>query len=238
MRLSTNNLSGVSFVQSAGVLDLNGKNITTTGVFTVNNGTPATFANLGGSTITVGGAASLNGQAGNLLDLNPGSSWTIAATGALTATYATIANSNSSHSTGSAANSVNGGSNTNWIFPGNITWTNGAGDGKWGTPGNWSNGLVPTKTDTAVFGSTCTASCQLNISDTVYKLVFNAGYTGTFDFHNDTLSILNNADFRNAAAITSTGALRFIGTLAQIFYPQSSNNIPGDNSERDRRDNN
>ena len=129
LQLSTNDLSTTSFTQDAGVLDFNGRNISTVGggSFAITNGTTTTFIGLGGRTITVAGTASFNGVYGNNLNMNPGSAWTIASTGALTANYATIANSNASVSSGTAINSVNGGGNIHWNFPGPKTWIGGKG---------------------------------------------------------------------------------------------------------------
>lgn len=116
LQLATNALSCVSFNQSAGVLDFNSKNITTTGDFTVSSGTSTSFSNLNGRTITVGGDASFAGQSGNLLNMNA-TSWTITATGSLTAQYATVGGSNASGGTaGSPTNCTDSGNNTNWLF--------------------------------------------------------------------------------------------------------------------------
>ena len=114
----------VSFTQSAGVFDANGKALTTTGNLTVNTGTTTTMAGLAGASFVVGGNASFNGQSGNLLNLHPGVStgWTVTATGTLTASYATVGKSNASGgTTGVATNSVDAGGNQNWSF-GSATW--------------------------------------------------------------------------------------------------------------------
>jgi hypothetical protein len=117
LQLSTNNLSTASYTQSAGTLDFNGVNLTTTssGDFTVTNGTGASFANLGGRTVTVAGDASITGTPGDLANL-VGTAWTITATGTLSADYANIQNGTASAATGLATNSVNGGGNVNWNF--------------------------------------------------------------------------------------------------------------------------
>ncbi len=118
LQLSTNALTCLSFTQSAGILNFNGQNISTTssGNFTVTNGATTSFSNLNGRTLTVAGNASFTGQSGNLLDMNA-TAWTLTVAGALSANYANIAGSNAGGgSTGAADNSTNGGANTNWTF--------------------------------------------------------------------------------------------------------------------------
>jgi hypothetical protein len=116
LQLSTNDLTCVSYSQTAGTLDFNGKDITTTGNFTLTSGTSTSFSNLSSRTITVGGNASFTGSAGNLVNLNQGA-WTLAATGTLTADYANISGSDASEGTqGVATHSYNGRTNTNWLF--------------------------------------------------------------------------------------------------------------------------
>lgn len=58
-----------------------------------------------------------------------------------------------------ASNSYNlGGNNPNWTFTApssaNYTWTGAAGDGKWGTPGNWSDGCVPSRNNNVIIPAT------------------------------------------------------------------------------------
>jgi hypothetical protein len=115
-------LSCAALTQSAGSLDFNGKNLAVTGNLSVTGGGPSTFLNLGGRTLTVKGDASLAGQSGNLLGLNPVAAWTIDVTGTLAADFATVANSNASGSTGKPTSAcVDGNGNTNWDFPGALT---------------------------------------------------------------------------------------------------------------------
>ena len=40
----------------------------------------------------------------------------------------------------------------------NVSWTGKAGDGQWGTAGNWSTGTVPTSADVALFAKAKLAS--------------------------------------------------------------------------------
>ncbi len=116
MQLSTNTLNCLSYSQSAGTVDFNSQNVTTTGNFTLTSGTASSFNNLTGRTLTIGGNASFTGSAGNLVNLNQGA-WTITVAGTLTADYATIYGSNASGgSMGVATHSYNAKSNTNWLF--------------------------------------------------------------------------------------------------------------------------
>jgi hypothetical protein len=117
LQLATNDLSCNSFSQSNGTLDFNGRNITTSGNFTITSGSSSSFTGLGGRTITVHGNATLNGQSGSQLNLNPGSSWTIACSKNLTADYANINYSTASSSPGFPSAACNDQThNTNWFF--------------------------------------------------------------------------------------------------------------------------
>jgi hypothetical protein len=118
LQLATNALICAGYSQSAGTLDFNSLNLTTnsSGNFTLTNGASTSFTNLGGRTLTVAGNASFTGQSGNLVDMNPGSSWTAAVTGTLAGSYCSIANSNASVTRGAATLSTSGGGNTNWSF--------------------------------------------------------------------------------------------------------------------------
>jgi hypothetical protein len=116
LQLSTNAMTAVSYTQSAGVLDFNSQNITTTGDFTVTGGTSSSFSNLNGRTITVGGNASFAGQSGNLLNMSA-TAWTLTVTGSLTAAYADVGGSNASGGTaGMPTNCTDSGNNSNWLF--------------------------------------------------------------------------------------------------------------------------
>jgi hypothetical protein len=114
--LSTNKLIALSFLQTAGTLDLDGCDVETAGDFSIADGTAASFDNLGGRTITVGGNAVFVGGQSDLINLDAAAAWTIDVTGGLDATYCTIGSSNATGSTGYASSSVDGGGNTNWVF--------------------------------------------------------------------------------------------------------------------------
>ncbi|MBN2037878.1 MAG: DUF2341 domain-containing protein, partial [Chitinispirillaceae bacterium] len=136
LRLATNPLRAQSFLQSAGVLDLNGIDIdTVVGDLTVTNGTMSTIANLAGRTVEVGGNVALSGQSGNLLNLAPGTGWILKAGGTLTVSFAAIGNCTATGSAGTATNSYDLGGNSNWssiagnprIEPGAANLTIGGG---------------------------------------------------------------------------------------------------------------
>ncbi|MBN1575708.1 MAG: PKD domain-containing protein [Chitinispirillaceae bacterium] len=117
VQLSSNNLTCKGLSISEGTFDFAGKNATINGDLTVVNGSPATFNGLDGVTVSVSGNASLAGQSGNQLNLDPSTVLNLNVTGTLEADYATIANCNADGATGQAtATCVDNGGNTNWYF--------------------------------------------------------------------------------------------------------------------------
>jgi hypothetical protein len=117
LRLSANPLNAASFSQSAGPLDFNGLNITTTGDFTITNGGSTSFVNFGGRKITVGGNASLSGAQANALYISPALPCSLAVTGTLTAYGATMSNCKASGTAaGTATGSTDAGGNYRWTF--------------------------------------------------------------------------------------------------------------------------
>ncbi|MDB5049237.1 MAG: hypothetical protein JWO30_2308 [Fibrobacteres bacterium] len=227
LQLANFDLSCQGFAQSAGALDLNGRNITVTnaGDFTVSNGTPSSFANLGGQTLTVAGNASFSGaSSANRINLNSGTVWTVTVTGDLTATKATLANSNASPNTGRCADCTDGGGNTNWTF--GISWDGGGGDNNWGTAANWGTDALPGTSDDVVFGAGA-SSVVLNVSPTIHSITLMSGYSSNFNFSTNTLEVTGNADFRSTGTITAgTGTLALTGATAQTFYPKSGSTFP------------
>ncbi|GEM_PF-4386832 len=111
-------LVGKSLAQSAGLLNLNGNNVTVTGNISVTNGSSATFIGLGGRTLQAGGTISLNGKSGSLLNLNPGADWSVSATGGISADFAAIAKSAvlSTPDGQATSNCADQGGNTHWFF--------------------------------------------------------------------------------------------------------------------------
>ncbi len=231
LRLSTNNCSASSFSQTAGTFDPNGLDFATvnSGNYTITNGTATSFADLAGCSLTVAGAASLNGQEGNLLNLKGSSLWWISVTGALIANYAQIKNSNASGgSQGVAYNSADSMGNTNWGFSIPKEWDGGGGDGKWNTAANWTNDELPATDDTVIFNGTSVSNCTLNTTASVAGILFNTSYTGVFVFYGtDTLKVAGNADFTTGGTIQMLGgALEFTGSSPQIFTTKSGATYP------------
>ena len=62
---------------------------------------------------------------------------------------------------------------------GAVTWTGMAGDGKFSTPENWSDNVVPTSTDTVIFDGTSTGAVTIDTNVNVKGVSIAAGYTGT-----------------------------------------------------------
>jgi len=60
----------------------------------------------------------------------------------------------------------------------NITWTNANGTGLWNDAGNWS-ATVPGPADLAIFNTTSTDDCLININVNVRGIALQTGYTGT-----------------------------------------------------------
>ncbi|MBN1756701.1 MAG: DUF2341 domain-containing protein, partial [Chitinispirillaceae bacterium] len=118
VQVGTNNLICKGLSVNAGTFNFAGLNATINGNFTVTSGSTTTFGGLDGITVSVSGNASLSGQSGNLLNLDPTTAWNLNVTGTLDADYASIANCTAGSSTGQAtATCVDNGGNTNWYFP-------------------------------------------------------------------------------------------------------------------------
>ena len=112
---------------------------------------------------------------------------------------------------------------------GQTTWTNGALDQTWSTPGNWSSG-VPISTSNVRIGTQPTGD-QIGIdtgATTVATFLFDTTLTGTVDvtaFGSDTLqvngAITNNSSFQASFSLgvlagssaTWTGPLTFTNTV-------------------------
>src|SRR5215208_1890691 len=55
-------------------------------------------------------------------------------------------------------------------FAATVTWNGGAGDGKWGTGGNWAGGIAPVANDLLVFTGTIGLNNTNNLfSGTAYN---------------------------------------------------------------------
>ncbi|MFC1476499.1 LamG-like jellyroll fold domain-containing protein [Fibrobacterota bacterium] len=118
LKLDYDTLDAVSFVQTAGQLDFNYRDIDVSGEFKVLNGTDSAFINLAERKIVAGGDAHFAGQSSSLLNLNPASKCTLTVSGSLTADYATIGNCVALGSQGvaDAATCIDSLNNINWLF--------------------------------------------------------------------------------------------------------------------------
>jgi len=236
LQFASNNVKSVSFTQTGGGgcgLDLNAKDITTTGDFAITNGNAASFTpatTLNGRTITVAGNASLNGTSlGTYLNMDAASAgWILKVTGTCNANYAHIAYCNASKTAGTAYFSQDLGNNTSWIFYDN--WISGSAS-TWGTAASWSGGQVPTTLCNVTFDGTDggTGNCQLSASSNALALTMTNGYAGTFNFNNQSLTIIQGADFTTGGAITPTGGSIIFNSGSDagsyLFVPDSAMSI-------------
>lgn len=226
---STNAVKTPLFSQSAGRLDFGNRNLTVTGTgsLTIANGTGTTVSNLDNVAIVVlGGTASLSGQTGNRLNLNPINPWTINVKGALNADQVVLGRSSATRSPGMATNSTDDGDNSGWSFSSAKIWDGEAGDGKWSSALNWSDDLPVASSDTVKFNATSLSACSVDVSDTVAGIIFVTSYTGAFGFSGHALSVAGNADFRSGGTVSGPGQLRFIGASAQTFCPRAGAAFP------------
>ncbi|MFA9370503.1 MAG: T9SS type B sorting domain-containing protein [Labilibaculum antarcticum] len=131
-----------------------------------------------------------------------------------------------------ANNSYNlgGNNNVNWTFNAppsdDYIWLGTAGDGKWGTPGNWNSGCVPSRNNNAIIGAGYTveidvpAECKsLSIDDAaILQGSNNLGIFGSLSAGNCTWVFDGETQFdgdntTNTIAINSVfiGPVSFIG---------------------------
>ncbi len=82
------------------------------------------------------------------------------------------------HNQGDSGNNLtfaNQENNVTWL----TGWTDGTGDGKWSTAGNWQDGAVPTSTDIASFDSSASGNVSIDANANVKGINIASGYTGT-----------------------------------------------------------
>ena len=231
LKLSSANLTTNGFTQNTGTLDFNGRNLTTVGGgnFVVVKGAQAAFANLDDRKITAAGYAQISGTAGDSIDIQAYGSarCTLAVTGTLLAEFARIVNCDATVSAGTAQYSRDAGGNSGWNFFNGRTWDGGGADNNWTTAQNWSGDQVPGAGEFAVFGTISTKNCVLDDDVTVRSVIFNTGYSGTFNFGSHTLTVTDSANFSGCAAVTAgSGALRFAGASPQSFIPKAGQTFP------------
>ena len=238
MLFQTGALKCYSFLQTAGMYNINGQHDTiTSGPFTISNATFAasSFVGLGGSNIVVSnGNITLNGHANDSINLNPGAAWSITANGfSISANYALIQNcsANGVPSTATNSHDLTGNSGFLFINPNNKIWNNASGNGKWSMGMNWAPSGVPKSTDTVRF-FTGAYICTLDVNDTIRTIKFeDPAFTGPFKFLSDTLFISDSADFSAPTSISyivpGNGAIEFIGVGTHSFYAKQGLHLPG-----------
>ncbi|MGD9721357.1 MAG: beta strand repeat-containing protein [Pirellulales bacterium] len=96
-----------------------------------------------------------------------------------------------------------------------ITWTAGGPGNSWSTPGNWSNGVGPAATDTALFDSAGAVflpgevTNSLDDDRTVAGLAYNnSGTFHTTDLNGHTLDVLGSLNFNTNRNAQSTTTIR------------------------------
>jgi autotransporter-associated beta strand repeat/autotransporter-associated beta strand repeat len=217
-----------SFNQTNGTLNFNNKNFTSSTNFSIIKSATTSIVNLNGSTIQAT-SATFKGFQSDTLVLTPGAAWTINVTGggALSAEYVKINYCTASGSTGYANNSPYDASNTNWRF--GKFWKGSGSDSLWTSAYNWLPNGAPQTTDSVVFDNTATKGCMLNASATVKAVTMVSSFSNVFNFSNYTLSVSGDANFswtNGPINIGTAGALQFIGTGNQNFWPPHGQALP------------
>ncbi|MFH0920778.1 MAG: hypothetical protein V1913_10485, partial [Fibrobacterota bacterium] len=129
LKLLANNLSTYGFLNDGGPLDIGTSNITSTGSLSILNGSPTLLSDISGRTLSANNGMTLSGTPGNLLNLNPTSTWYATVTaGNLNASYATIGYSDASGGSRGAAVTActNDGNNTHWGIATTVTSPSGS----------------------------------------------------------------------------------------------------------------
>lgn len=114
----TDSASLTGFLQTAGTLDLQGRNlrIRGTGDFTLRNGDSNSVIGLAGSRLAGPAAITFEGREGSPLKLLASAPWRINAPGPITARFARIGNSQITGGTAQAVQSQDLGGNSGWTF--------------------------------------------------------------------------------------------------------------------------
>lgn len=113
-------------------------------------------------------------------------------------------------------------------------WVNGDADGMWNNANNWSASSggaggagTPGATETAIFDSAITDSCQMNVGVSIQGLIIYSGYTGTLDADTDDLNheVLGNVSFQDGTINMGSG-MWSIGSL-EVVSPAAFNHNGG-----------
>ncbi len=222
-------LTAQNFLQTAGGLDFNNNNvyITSSGDFTIENGTSSTMSGMNGIFIQAsGGSILLKGQPGNLLNLNPGEYWSVEAGNTLTAYYVSMLKCNANVNTGYAYYSNDLGGNNNWTFdaapPTTTYYWHGNCSSDFNDVCNWKSnkdgtGTNPSSSDFSSLvlkfngtGPNSDDPCMMTANATA-KAIELIDYTGTLDV--------------NGKDITLSGDFKIIGGTAGTISNLGGSNI-------------
>jgi len=220
-----------SYTQTAGGLDLAGRNL-----YIVNNldisGGAASLADLTGRKIFVGKTAVFTGTTGDSINIAATGivPCTLAVAGSLQAKKSVLKNCIASVNAGYALDSRDALGNTNWVFmPANTKkWVGSAINKNWSVANNWAPPGMPLSTDSVVFDNTSAKSCSLDVNGSVKSITFATGYTGSFSFGSSTLNVYEGgADFTNCGDIVpGSGAIAFNGSSAVTLIPHVNDTLP------------
>ena len=215
-----------SFFQSSGKLNTNGKNITTSGSFTIINGTSWTIQGLGSGIDSITAAsATLKGSPGDTFDLIRTNAWKMHVNGTLFAEYIKLGFCTASCSTGFANNSISTGNNPNWKF--GKFWRGSATDSQWMTSSNWAPPAPPQSSDSTVFDNSAYTGCIMNGFAAVRVITFTSEFTKQFDFGSNSLTIFGPADFRSAGIIVpGSGSIKLASSGSVQFFYRPFNPLP------------
>jgi hypothetical protein len=204
--------NGFEQLHGANTFNLNGYDISIVngGNFMVDSCSgPNTIVGLGGRTISVEGNVIIIGiPPGTTADLGTVSPWSLHAGGQLLFDCVNFDSCNATGSPGVATNSLNHGGNINWTFV--KQWLTGGPSHIWGDAANWGPAQVPSPMDSVVISTNW--DCGLSMPNSMVKAITFSGYTGTFSFYMETLTVAGSADFSGATNVDSgSGSIKFIG---------------------------
>ena len=206
--------------------------------FTNQNGITGSY-NATTGVLTLSGAASLSNYQSALDSITFSS--TVSTAGARTIDW-TVTDGSTSHGTSTTATSTLSVTNED-------DWTGATGDGNWTTPGNWSNGVIPNASTTAVLGPAgiypvtssgtltaaeliTTSTATLNITGGTFTagsvsnagtLTFsNATVTGTSFNDPGTIQVASGTTLALAGSNTISGGLFFVFVGTPQAAPSNS----------------
>lgn len=212
-----------TFTARSGTVTLDGVNQTISGAttfynLTKNDGTDdATNRTLtfpASTTTTVPGTFTANGTDSTdkvlLVSSSPGTQWSINPT-TVSTTYSTVTDSNNTN--GSVINEyadsnvTDGGNNTNWAFSSNsaFTWM-GTTSSTWSTAANWTGGVAPGTSDTAVFSGVSTANATISSTVSVAGVSITSAYSGTITQSTTNTLTVGSSNYSQAGGTFTGGS--------------------------------